>query len=434
MRGFSIIIVIVLVLVALLILLLGVSVFRFQDQNRLSETETASSSHNKNNQETRVEWPTLWGSADNQNKCQPNQSVKYTVSPLKLEDTIAVEPIGELQEGHIIPGDHGGFNYQTSPTSTPVAVYVPADGYVVGVEKHPYTPPTGYPAMKHYHVYLEHSCTLFTGFVHLTEFTPEILAESPELKRLDSEPSERFSNIAPRIPVKAGAQLGTAWSFGLLGMLTVDLTHTNKGYLNPQSYRSENWRVHSVGSLDYFENSIKTKMLTKNPRVIEPRGGKIDHDIAGKAVGNWFLEGSGGLRDDTIAAKQCGNFPCPYWEGHLALVYDFIDPPQLRLSVGYDSGLNDRTPYGIKGNSPDFKDVGVTEGLVKYEIVALKDVSMERGYDVDGALIRVNDETKLLGTMLVQMTDNDTLKMEIFPGKTKEQINEFTIKARVYKR
>jgi len=416
----------------LVFLLIGVGVAMLQQDDH-SDIQRNAGTQSQVGMEQ--EWPVLWGAPDNKNICQKNPSIKFSALPIAIEDITYVEPIGELREGHIVPGDHGGIDYKTSLSSSPVKVYAPADGFLVGVEKHPYTPPPGYPALRHYHFYLEHSCTLFTGFVHLTEFTPQILAANTELKTLDGDTSGQFKTIAPRIPVKAGQQIGTAWSFGLLGWVTVDLTVTNKGYLNPESYRkAENWRIHSVAGLDYFTEPLKTQIMAKNPRTEEPRGGKIDFDIEGKLVGNWFQEGTGGLRDTSVEPKQCGNFPCPYWDGHIAFVYDYIDPAQLRISVGHDWGLSGKTPFGVKGNGPDFKDIGAPDGLVTYELVALKDVSREKGYDTQSALITVNDESRVLGTLLVQVVDANTIKVEIFPGKTKEQVSGFTNKALIYER
>lgn len=384
---------------------------------------------------SQAEWPALWGGPDNKNKCQKNTDVRFSSLPIAIEDISYVEPIGELREGHIIPGDHAGIDYKTSPTSTPVKVFAPADGFLVRVEKHPYEPPAGYPKdIQHYHIYLEHSCTLFTGFVHLTEFSPEILSASGELEQLTEYRGTEQKYSSFRIPVKAGQQFGTAWSFGLLGWVTVDLTHTNKGYLNPPSYKGENWRIHSVSGFDYLEDSLQEKISSKNPRIKEPKGGKIDFDIEGKLVGGWFEKGTGGFRDESVAPKQCGNFPCPYWDGHIAFVYNYVDPMQLRVSVGHNWGLSGRTPFGVKGNGPDFADIGVENSLVKYELVGLRDLSREKGYETESPLITENDETKVLGTLLVQMVDKDTIKVEIFPGKSKDGVSAFTSNARVYSR
>lgn len=431
-------------LLVALFLIFSIAAFRQPEQDRQIQQQRLDT-HRQSARQTQgsvqAEWPVLWGPPDNQNKCQKNEFVKYSALPIALEDIKHVQPIGELREGHIIPGDHGGIDYKTSPTSIPVKVFMPTDGFLVTVEKHPYDPPLGYPkTLQHYHIYLEHSCTFFTGFVHLTEFASEILAASGELKALNAEKSGQPKNIALRVPIKAGQQLGTTWSFGVLGMVTVDLTVTNYGYLKPESYssdryRGENWRIHSVAGLDYFEEPLKSKILAKNPRTVEPRGGKIDFDIEGRLVGNWFLEGTNGLPGNSQAKpRQCGNWPCPYWEGHLALVYDYIDPIQLRVSVGYQTGLGAKTPYGVKGNAPDFKNIGVENGLVKYELVALRDISHKKGYDTENPLVTVNDETSMLGTMLTQVVDKDTIKVEIFPGRSKDQVSNFSTSARIYHR
>ena len=138
--------------------------------------------------------------------------------------------------------------------------------------------------------------------------------------------------------------------------------------------------------------------------------------------------------DSKLKTKQCGNFPCPYWDGHLAFVYDYIDPGQLRVSVGHDWGLTDSTPFGVKGNGPDFKDIGEANGLVKYELVALKDLNRQRGYDSETALITENDESRVLGTLLAQVIEDGKVKMESFPGKAKDQVSSFTSSAKVYAR
>lgn len=380
-----------------------------------------------------AQWPILWGPPGQ--KCEDKTSVKYSASPIDVQEVSFILPMGELREGHIIPGDHAGIIHQTYPTSTPTKIFAPADGTIVRVERHPYQPPSGYPQnIRHYHVYLVHSCTFFTGFVHITDFTPEVLAASRELKGLHDKELTQMENILVNIPVKAGQQIGAAWSFELLGIVTVDLTKTNTGYLRPESYKAENWRMHSVSSFDYFEEPLKSELHAKNPRKAEPLGGKIDFDIEGKIVGNWFEEGSEGFRDESKPPRQCGNFPCPYWEGHLALVYDFIDPAQLRVSVGFNPGLEKGTPYGVKGDSPDFKDIGVEDGLVTYELVGLKDVSREKGYVSETEIVTESDESKVLGTMLVQLLEKGKLKMEIFPGKTASQVTGFTSNALMYER
>lgn len=427
-RGFSSLIVIALVAIVSFVAL----AFFLKDKPAPLEKVFREQSH-EDGQQAHGDWPILWGVPETD--CEKKE-VKFSALPMGIADILYVEPMGELKEGHIVPGDHIGINYATSPSSVPVKVYAPADAKLVRVEAHPYNPPSGYPQnIRHYHVYLIHSCTLFSGFVHLTDFDSKILEADSILKKVDESGAREFTNIQTDIELKAGQVIGTTWSFGLLGMVTVDLNVTNSGYLRPESYEAENWRIHAVSPFDYFNEPQKAQILAKNPRTVEPRGGKIDFDIDGKIVGNWFGEGSGGFRDLNAQPKLCGNFPCPYWEGHLALVYDYVDPTQLRVSVGYNAGLLDGTPYGVRGNGPDFKDVGAEDSLVKYELVGLRDVTSERGWPVAlDPLIEISDESKFLGTMFVQMLEPQKIKMEVFPGKTRDQVSGFTSKAKIYTR
>lgn len=78
--------------------------------------------------------------------------------------------------------------------------------------------------------------------------------------------------------------------------------------------------------------------------------------------------------------------------------------------------------------------IGVKDGLVKYEPVDLLDLSPEYGiYTKSGnPIFRENDESKILGLFLVQMIDEQTIKVEIFLRKTVEGVNGFTENANIY--
>lgn len=269
------------------------------------------------------------------------------------------------------------------------------------------------------------------------EIAPELLEANEELREINSGQIEEDKHIWPRIAVKAGQLIGKSSSFGFLGMVTVDTNVTLTGYSNPDSYDGQIWRLHAVAPFDYFEEPIKTQLYEKIPRTAEPRGGKIDFDINGKLVGNWFQEGIDrwfDSEDDYFG--QCGDIECPYSAGHLSLVYDFIDPTQIRINIGYDLGIPELGPYGVKGNSPNPADIGIEDGAIKYELVDLKDVSLEHGIDTSGGspIFTVNDESKILAVFLVQMLDDQTIKVEIFPGKTADEITGFTDAARIYRR
>ncbi|MBI2660428.1 hypothetical protein HYX07_04665 [Candidatus Woesearchaeota archaeon] len=361
--------------------------------------------------------------------CQ-EKDVVFTSLPLDIEDITAVEPQGELtNSGHVTPGDHAGFQYDAK---TKINVYAMADGYIKRVERNR---PFGELKSKNYHVYIEFSCSMFASYVHVTEIAPEILEASPEFKRLDSleEVPDNERSIWPNIPIKAGQIIGKANEWGLLGMLIADTKVTLPGFANPEKYKGEDWKMHAVPPFDYFTPELKSQLMEKNPRKKEPKGGKIDFDVPGKLSGNWFLEGTDYAGSKEKIPIYCGNQLCPYWSGHLAFVYDFVDPDQARVSFGDYSGWYPQGPYGMKGNA-DFAKISAEDGLVNLELVSIDDIGNECGFVTQGKPLCTRNSNNVVGIILVQMLDNNKIKVELFPGKTASEVAGFTGKAKVYER
>jgi len=360
------------------------------------------------------------------------KDVTFTSLPLPFDKITVIEPQGELTgyvSGHITPGDHVGFQYDSKAPAIPV--YALADGYIVRVERNP-----GYfgIGVKNYHLYIEYSCTLFGSYVHITEIAPELLNADDDFKELDSFAEEKIPQsqnfIYPRIPIKAGQTLGKVETWGLLGMLTADTTVTLSGFTTPKLYEGEPWKKHAVPVFDYLSDDLKEKLKSKNPRTQEPIYGKIDFDVPGKLVGNWFVDGSDYRGKQT--QHFCGDYLCPYWNDHLAFVYDFVDPTQTRVSIGYNA-LQDQGPYGIVGNT-DPKTISPDDGLVKYELVKLNDITEKRGFKTDGKSLITENSAEVLGTLLVEMKDDKHLTMEVFAGKKASQVSGFTENAKIYVR
>lgn len=400
---------------------------------RYAATSQPGESGQTQDRRSSKQWPLLWGAAPQ--SCDKKRAALDAL-PIAVEDITVIQPMGELAQGHVVPGEHIGINYRPDPKTDGVKVFAPADGYIAMIERHQYIPEKGFTSkLRNYHVYLVHSCTLFTGFVHVTNLAPEILAASSEASALDSGTVDSSSkNIWPNIPVKAGQVIGTANGFGLLGMVTVDLDTTITGYLNPKNYEAESWRLHSVAPFDYFPSELKTQLLAKNPRTLEPRGGKFDFDIEGKLVGGWLEPGSGGIKGSGAGLKRCGNFPCPAQDGQVAFVYDYIDPTQLRVSIGHNWGLSSPTPYGVRGNSPNFKDIDDQAGVVRFELVPLLNRNRDHGIENEHPIFSQSDEARVLGTILVELTGNRQIKLEVFPGQSADEISGFTEAARTYER
>lgn len=366
--------------------------------------------------------------------CEEKESVTFTHLPLDLDKITVIEPQGELTgfvSGHITPGDHVGYQYD--PEAAAIPVYALADGHLVRVERNPDYFGIG---VKNYHLYFEYSCSMFGSYIHITEIAPELLNADPRLKELDSFAEDKIPDEKrypyPRIPVKAGQLLGKAEKWGLLGMLTVDTSKTLTGFVNPKLYDGEPWKVHAVPAFDYFAEPLKTQLMQKNPRTAEPRGGKIDFDVDGKLAGNWFLEGTDYAGDRS--KPYCGDYLCPYWNGHLAFVPDFVTPVNtIRVSIGYDAGLGDQGPYGV--DSFWFPShVTVAAGPIKYELLKLKDITAERGFTSHSKALITENTNEVLGTLLVQLVEARKLKMEVFPRKKASEVSGFSGKEKVYVR
>ena len=195
--------------------------------------------------------------------CQ-EKDVVFTHLPLDIENVKAVEPQGELtNSGHVTPGDHGGFQYDSKGPK--INVYAMADGYIKRVERNR---PFRDLKSKNYHLYIEFSCSMFASYVHVTEIAPEMLEADPDFKRLDSmeEVPDNERSIWPNIPIKAGQIIGKAHEWGLLGMLAVDTDVKLKGFANPDKYKGEDWKIHAVPPFGYFTPELKAQLMDKNPR------------------------------------------------------------------------------------------------------------------------------------------------------------------------
>lgn len=354
-------------------------------------------------------------------KCEGNGIVQFGTLPMKPEDFNIYLPYGMLADAHVTPIDHGYFS--------PTIFYSPRDAYevraiadgtivqigtrdrVVGDQNH------NEAKAVEYRLDIEHTCTLYSYFDLITSLAPDIK------EKLDKAGGKFFSG---RIPVKEGQLIGR------IGGQTLDFAVYNNdvrlGFINPKSYIREPWKIHTDDPYKYFKEPAKSILLSKNPRLAEPKAGKIDYDIAGKAIGNWFVEGTHGY--DGINRDR-------YWDGHLAIVPDFLDPSQIRFSIGNFAGSAKQ--FGVKGNGPDPSKIDINSGLIKYELVQygyIDNATGQRWNQMEkvAAGVKGTNTNYVEGVALIQMIEEGKLKAEVFPGKTADKVASFTDKAKIYVR
>jgi hypothetical protein len=207
------------------------------------------------------------------------------------------------------------------------------------------------------------------------------------------------STVKKGAEIQAGELVGYADpSTGALDLGVVDYEITRQ-FIDPRRYHE--FSLHCGDPYQYFSQDVLDQLLPKNQRTAEPRGGKIDYDVDATLAGNWFLDGT--PVGDVL-------FQNDYSANHLAFVYDMIDPSRIRIAAG---GTLQSAPFvwGVTGNAPDPVDVTGASGPVKYALQAHQQTAM-----------------------LVQLQDARTIRVEVFPGKSPDQVTGFTDSARLYRR
>ncbi|MBI2148378.1 hypothetical protein HYU23_01760 [Candidatus Woesearchaeota archaeon] len=333
--------------------------------------------------------------------------VMFDNAPVNLEKTELFLPLGLMSGGHVTPVDHHYFQNFANQEAD-IEVYSPGYGVITEIQHMP-----GAPDKKDYRVVIQHTCTISSIFIHI-----EILSD-----KLASQASENFAGT--NIQVKAGEVIG--WYKTNVDYNIVDNEVTLSGFVIPEHYQEQDpWKIHVPNTYEYFNEPIKSELLAKSVRTIEPRAGKIDYDIDGKLVGNWFEEESNGY---------AGKGGKEYWQSHLSFTYDFLDPSLIIVSMADYGGIPNQ--FAIKGNTPDPAKISKDDGIINYELVSWG-YTTEKGEEWNkvklAKIIKATGGTHVAGTVVVQMLEDRKIKFETFPGKTSSQVIGFTDNAKIYER
>lgn len=361
---------------------------------------------------------------DNQG-CSGSGTVMFGTSPMDPTDVGMILPYGGMIGAHVTPIDHMYFSpfIFNSPRDT-YEVRAMADGLITAISERTQNVDdtnNGSPKLPEYQIKFWYTCDFASYYDLITSLSPRLKAEFEANKK-----NGGYAQVAMK--VKEGEVVGRIGG-QTLDFAVYDYTKILPGFIIPEHYLGESWKIHVVDPFQYFKETVRTQLLALNPRQVEPREGKIDYDIDGKLVGAWFKEGNNGF------GESGGVNPSP-WRAHLSFAYDSIDPSALVISIGDYGGTS--AQFGVKNNTPNPKTIDVKAGLQIYELTFLEYYRSSSGENWDRMQsytdIKARPQSHVQGVVLVQMETDRKIKFEAFPSKTAEQVNGFTAKAQMYER
>jgi len=355
--------------------------------------------------------------------CSGEGSVKFANSPLDPESISHIQPYGQVVGGHVTPIDHMYLALKDNSLGRDAyEVRAIQDGLIFDIGRRDIRTETNQAQESDWRVDIGHSCTFVSYLDLMTSLTPEIEAswaptEGGQTGRWDG------------VHVKAGQVIGYigehALDFGVY-----DYEITLPGFINPSAYLArEPWKVHTVDPFPYFPTEIREALLAKSIRTAEPRAGKIDYDIPGAFSGNWF---------ELETNWYMGVNRTKYWEGHLSIAPEAIDPSLWVISVG--ALHHDENNFVMLGNADPAKPaVGLAP--VRYElkqymtyIPAKPSLQWWNEPSVEGEVFEVKLFPENPGTVLLEMPEPGLLKAEVFLGKSPDEVTNFTDSVRFYSR
>ncbi|MGD8373953.1 MAG: hypothetical protein PVI21_03795 [Candidatus Woesebacteria bacterium] len=344
---------------------------------------------------------------------------KLSVSPMKPEDFNIVVPYGLVVGAHVTPIDHQYFTPKdyNSPVDA-YEVYAMGDAHIVDISAR--TRPFG----EEYRLVFSVSCTYFYYYDLVTSLVPDIKAAYDDYKQ-NSTPID--------LPVSAGQLIGYIGG-QTLDFAVWDTTKPLSGFVIPEHYSSEPWKIYTADPLNYYTDELKTFILSRYVRTAQPISGKIDYDIDGRLIGNWFLEGTNGYEGDTSDNKT------HYWSTHLSFAPDLYDPNWFIVSIGSMQGHEGLCAQFVSTtNTPNPQDVSTETGLIKYNLKTWSYIKPDGNMWDQNSLaanikVEVNDQEPVQGCALVQMIEDRKIKFQVFKNQACNNLGSFTDEAQIYNR
>ena len=362
--------------------------------------------------------------------CSGTGTIMFDQSPMRYEDFISIRPYGHLSGAHVTPIDHMYFNpMDRSLGRDAYEVRAIADGVIYYINPRDVSVDSGKAKLREWRVDIAHTCSFHSYFDLLTSLSPEIFTE---WGKTEGEKILGWNGIV----VKAGQLIGNVGG-QTLDFGVYDYEIVLEGFVFPEHYTREPWKIHTVDPFTFFPNEVREVLLQKSLRKVEPFAGKIDYDIDGKLSGNWFE-----VETNWLAGKDLKR----YWDGHLSIVPNHIDPTAWMFAIGnwpIATSSSGAEHFKIVNAQPSPSDVGVDNGLIKYELSTYWYCPEQESVGCTKSISTISPNAKLLamdtttkkgGVALVQLIEPRLLKVEVFPDKNLSDVAGFTENAKLYER
>jgi len=329
----------------------------------------------------------------------PEGKIYFDTSPLDLAGVLFFEPMGLMG---VFPQDHGGFHHVEYGVPEPtIPIYALADGQIRALGK----------SGDDNWVDIKYSTTISVKLGHVGKFENFILEQTGAL--VDGQP--QYINI----DVKKGQVIAHVSSFSALDIGLHD-QESEKNFIYPDLFWFET--LYASPIFDYFNEPLKSELLSKAIRQQEPKGGKVDFDVKGALAGNWFISGSTNSRD---------------FEKQFAIGYDHIHAHRIAIFDGYERFAKNNSTYfhsWVKNNGPLPETVDLAYGIVKYELIPRRWVDQIDSVTWELSSLEGVDEQIPWGVFLFEMLETEKMQAEFFLGKTPDEVTGFSGNQRVYVR
>lgn len=340
--------------------------------------------------------------------------------PMDESDYAFILPYGLMVGGHVTPTDHQYFSptvFDSAPGTYPVYAVADSDLHEITTRTHPGQRSYRDTTIADHRLVFSLSCRLFYYYDLVTELAPGL--------------AQQLAASGGRLRVQAGQLIGR------IGNQTLDFAvwDTDKplaNFLVPEHYGREPWKLYTADPLDYYDAPTRALALAKYVRSAEPPSGRIDFDVDGRLIGNWFRKNA-----DGSTSGYEGDGGLVYWGTHLALAPHYLDPSAFIISIGNWPAPQGASQFVAAEAGPDPAWVDQASGLVKYTLMSFEqrvDGQRWSGGSKPAGTVGVAALPGVRGCLLVQLVGAREIQVQTFVGSDCSAVGGFTAAALRYVR